>query len=86
MILVRVGEACRTQELISVIIPLKRSLFEAIETLVELQDLRNGLVIGQKLAVSLRRRHIDRFLELRVEKSGLNIHVMYIPIEMSGQG
>ena len=76
----------RTQEFVYVVIPLKRSVFKAKETLEELQHLQNRLVIGQELAVSLRRRHIDCFLELGVEKGSLNIHMMYLPIEMSGQG
>ena len=59
MVLVRVGEARQMQQLIYVFMPLKRSLFEAIETLEELQHLRNGLMIWQELALSLRRHHID---------------------------
>ena len=67
MILVRAGQGRRTQEFIYVIIPLKRSLFEAIKTLEKLKYLRVGLVIAQKLALSLWRRHIDNFFELGVE-------------------
>ena len=86
IVLVRAGEARQMEELIYVVIPLKRSLFEAIETLEEFQHIWNGLMIGKKLAVSLWRRHLDSFFELGVEKGGLNIHIMYFSIEMSGQG
>ena len=68
------------------IIPPKRSMFEAIETLEELQHLQNGLVIGHKIAVSLCWGYIDGFFDLGVDEGSLNIYIMYFLIEMSAQG